>query len=233
MRIDDCLSKYHLILRAGYAQIEPTSGILAKVRSAVEENNQAARLEGLEDELNPEVLDSAKVEAFVRGLPDLPDDALDRLRDRVLYLNAPTLSLAPFTAITAEALDGGYSLTVPESPPGGLVQPVLEAEIDRSRARQMIERAREATSLFDQEVKQMESQVAGLDKSSKERSAALDQLSLAQWKRYAASMVWRDSSSALAEAAPEDRELAAEAQRAQEAAAEYITAPWVGMPGPG
>jgi len=231
MEIDECVAKYHIVLRAGYTEVEPTSGTLAEIESAVERRNQRGRLEGLEDDLNPEVLDPAKVEAFLARLPSLPDETLEKLRDRVLYLDA--LPLKHSGAITVETLKKGYYLTVPESAPGELVQPTLHAEIDKVRAQDLVKRAREATALFDQEVKERESKVEALPKSSKELSAALGQLSLARWKRCAASMVWLDNSADLAKTDPANAELQAEAKQAQEAAAEYLTAPWVGMPGPG
>lgn len=233
MQVDDCLAQHQIIVRAGYTVVQPTSGASSRIESAVEQNNQAARLEGLEDDLNPEVLDPDKVEAFLLGLPGLPDETLGKLRDRVLYLNAPTLFLGTATAITAHTLGQGYSLAVPESAPGGLVQPTMSAEIDKALAQDLTGRAREATALFDQQVKELESRVAGLGQDSEELGSVLRELSLARSKRFAASMVWRDNSAALAQADPDNRELAAEAKRAREAAAEYVSPPWIGMPAPG
>ncbi|TEU08907.1 MAG: hypothetical protein E3J25_11175 [Anaerolineales bacterium] len=109
----------------------------------------------------------------------------------------------------------------------------MSAEIDKALAQDLTGRAREATALFDQQVKELESRVAGLGQDSEELGSVLRELSLARSKRFAASMVWRDNSAALAQADPDNRELAAEAKRAREAAAEYVSPPWIGMPAPG
>ena len=233
MEIDECVAKYHIVLRAGYTELEPTSGTLAKIKSAVQQRNEAARLEGLEDDLNPVVLDAAKVEAFLAGLPGLPDETLAKLGERVLYLSAPTLFLGTATAVTCETLGQGYSLSVPEVAPGGLVQPTLRAQMDETRAQDLAKRAREATAEFNEEVQRLESRVADLGEDSEELAPILRELSVARSKRFAASMVWRDNSAALAEVDPGNPELAAEAKEAREAAAEYISPPWIGMPGPG
>jgi len=233
MHVDDCLAQYQIIVRVGYTEVQPATGAWSRIESAVEQSNKAARLEGLEDDLNPEVLDAAKIEAFLGGLPDLPDETLSKLQERVLYLNAPTLFLGTATAITCEALGRGYSLSVPGGAPGELVQPTLSAQIDETRAQALANRARKATAEFNEQVQRLESRVADLGEESKELAGALRELSVARSKRFAASMVWRDNSVALAEANPEDRELAADAQEAKKAVAEYVSPPWIGMPGPG
>jgi hypothetical protein len=52
---------------------------LRKILVAVESNNQANRLPGLEDELNPTVLDPARVEVFLKKLPILNPETLASL----------------------------------------------------------------------------------------------------------------------------------------------------------
>jgi len=214
-----------IALRIGYTKIELGPDISLKVKAAVEENNQKARLEGLEDGLNPEILDFAKVEAFLQGLSKLPEEVLDQLRGKVLYLGAPTLDLGVATAVTVENLKQGYSLTVPQVAQGEIVQPTLKVAIDKSRAQDLVEQARKATAFFNQEVERLE---ATVDKNS---SSDLRELSLAKWQRFAVSMVWRDNSLALTEAEPVNELFKADAEKAKEAAAKYVFSSWIGMPG--
>ena len=219
------VSLEQITFRIGYTQIEQGPDVGLKVKAAVEENNQKARLEGLEDDLNPEILNLAKVEAFLQELPKLPKEVLEQLQGRILYLNAPTLKLSTATAITVETLKQGYSLTVPEVAQGEIVQPTLKAAIDKTRAQDLVERARLATAAFNQEVEKLE---ATVDKDS---ALGLRQLSLARSQRFAVSMVWKNNSLALLETEPANEILKADAEQAKETAAEYVAPSWIGMPG--
>lgn len=230
--LDDYLIKNHITLRVGYVQIEPGSDTISRVRLAIEKNNQEVGLEGLEDNLNPEILDSGKVEAFLRKLPTLQNEALNKLQDRVLYLNAPTLSLGITTSLTAEIIEKGYSLTVPSVAVGGIVQPTLNAPVDKTRAQDLIKRAREASSLFNQRVEGLELALANLHDDSEERGRLLSKLSHGKWQRFAVSIVWRDNSIALAKDEPENQQFKKEAEKAKEAALRYVSPPWTGMPKP-
>jgi len=214
-----------ITLRIGYTEIELKPDIDLKVKAAVEENNQRARLEGLEDDLNPEILDLAKIEAFLQGLPKLPEEVLDQLRGRVLYLGAPTLDLGTATAVTVETLKQGYSLTVPQVAQGGIVQPTLKAVIDKSRAQDLVKRARSATVAFNQKVEKLEATV------SKDSAFGLRQLSLARSQRFAVSIVWKNNSLALMRAEPKNEIFKADAKQAEEAVAKYVAPSWIGMPG--
>lgn len=214
-----------ITIRIGYTEIEPGPDAGLKVKSAVEENNQKARLEGLDNDLNPEVLDLGKVEAFLEGLPKLSEEILDQLRGRILYLNAPTLSLGTATAITAETLRQGYTLIVPEVVQGGIVQPTLKATIDKNRAQDLVMRARPATAAFNQKVEKLE---ATVDKDS---ASELRQLSLARSQRFAVSIVWKNNSLALLQAEPANEIFKADVEKAKKAAAKYVAPSWIGMPG--
>ncbi|HUS60029.1 MAG TPA: hypothetical protein VMX76_01460 [Nevskiaceae bacterium] len=213
-----------IIIRIGYAQIKPNADMGERVRLAVEQNNQKARLEGLEDDLNPEVLDLAKVEVFLEGLPKLPEEILGQLRGRVLYLNAPTLYLGTATGITAETLRQGYTLVVSQVAQGGVVQPTLKATVDKNRAQDLVMRARPATAAFNQKVEKLE---ATVDKDS---ASELRQLSLARSQRFAVSIVWKNNSLALLQVEPENEIFKADAEKAKKAAAEYVAPSWIGMP---
>lgn len=219
------VSLEQITVRIGYAEIGPEPEVGLKVKAAVEENNQKARLEGLEDDLNPEIIDLAKVEAFLLGLPKLPEETLEQLRGRVLYLNAPTLYLEAASAVTVETLSQGYTLVVPQVARGGIVQPTLKAAIDKSRAQDLVNRARPATTAFNLEVEKLEATV------SEDSASGLRQLSLARSQRFAVSIVWKNNSLALLQAEPANEIFKADFKQAEKAAAEYVAPSWIGMPG--
>jgi hypothetical protein len=231
----DCLTSQQITIRIGHRQIDPTPEVLSQIRDAVGLSNQSARLPGLEDTLNPAVLDLAKVEAFLQGLPNLPDETLAQLQSRVLYLNTSKLRLGTASPITVASLTQGYTLTVPYRPLGQLIQPTLNAAIDIEHAQTLANQAREATQQFNQEVEDLEARVTELQSQPRSESLgeALRSLSLARSKRFAAATVWRDNSTALANTDPTNPTFTADAEAARQAATTYVSPPWTGMPGPG
>jgi hypothetical protein len=225
MNADECLSQYKITTRVGHQEIAPGEGTLARVLTAVENSNARGRLPGLPDDLNPVILDAEKVKAFLNSLPAVPANDLERLRDRILYLNSSGLQLGSASAITPSILRSGYRLHVTDGPAGKIADVRLEAPIDKGLARARATKAKDTVGAMNREVEALEQKKkAGAD------SELLIALSTAQRKRYAAASVWRDLTKALAALEPENSELQAEAKAAKEAASKYIVAPWTGMP---
>ena len=79
MDFDTFLAKYQITIQVGFISIPPNHDTLRKILVAVESNNQANRLPGLEDELNPTMLDPARVEVFLKKLPILNPETLASL----------------------------------------------------------------------------------------------------------------------------------------------------------
>jgi hypothetical protein len=235
MNMDDCLTKYSVTIRVGHTQIEPSTDASKRITSAVDQHNQNIRIPGLDDQLNPGVLDPEKITAFLGNLHSLPEETMQQLQNKILYLNAPTLLLGTASPVTSEILKNGYSLVISHGNKGQLIQPTLNAPIDKTRARDIANRAREATTQFNQDVERLESQVAAIQNQteSEDLGVVLRELSQAKSKRFAAASVWRDSITALAKVEPENQSLLTEVQEAQEAAQKYISPPTTGMPAPG
>ena len=112
MDFDTFLAKYQITIQVGFISIPPNHDTLRKILVAVESNNQANRLPGLEDELNPTMLDPARVEVFLKKLPILNPETLASLEKRFLYLNSIQSELSFSSPITVENLRQKYSLLI-------------------------------------------------------------------------------------------------------------------------
>lgn len=224
MNAEQCLSQFQITTRVGHQVIAPGDGTVARVLEAVETAGKRGRLPGLADDLNPVVLDTAKVNAFLHALPKVPAENLERLRERILYLNDAGLLLGCASAITPSILELGYRLRVADGPAEKIAGVRIEAAIDRKLARERATRAKDTVNAMGGEVETLEEKKSGAD------SALLVALSNAKRKRYAAASVWRDLTKALAALEPEDAALRAEAAAALEASSKYLVAPWTGMP---
>lgn len=226
MTPDLVLKEHGITLRIGHEEIPPGQATPARVAEAVEKSNTAGRLPGLSDELNPMILDPAKVSAFVRSLPRVAPAELAKLDHRVLLLNDTRLRLQACSAIPAGALAQGYSLIVDDPAAGNNAGARLQSQPDWKLAR---DRANEANQTMEMASHEM----AVLEKRKRQPNAdssVFVAYSQAQQKRYAAAVVWRDLTTTLAQHYPDDAALQAEAKRAKDLASKYIVAPWTGMP---
>ncbi len=225
MNAEQCLSQFQITTRVGHAVIAPGDGAVARILAAVEASAKGDRLPGLDDEMNPLVLDAAKVKAFLQALPKVPAEALVRLRGRMLHLNDGALGLGCASALTPAILESGFRLQVADGAAGKIVHVRIEAKMDKKLARERAARARDAVQRFGREVETLEEKSKrGAD------SDLLVSLSTAKQKRFAAASVWRDLTKALVDLEPGDAPLRAEAATAKDAASKFIVAPWTGMP---
>lgn len=230
MSTDECLLRFDITLRAGHSEIAPGEGAASRALEAVEAANRRARLPDLPDELNPVIIDTSKVRAFLAGLPRVPESNLEKLRGRVLYLNDPALLLGAASPAAPSAFEKGFELEAGETRAGRIAQARVRIEPDLALARERAGRAREWTSTLDTEVKNLDSRIDRGEASGPEGGALFRARSVAQQKRYAAATVWRDLTALLAGRHPGDAALQQEAREAKEAASRFITAPWTGMP---
>lgn len=235
MTTTDCLVSYRVRLRIAYTIIEPGPQAITSILDAVKVENDQVRIPGLDDDLDPYIVDPGKVEAFLDGLSRLPVATWEALSDRVLYLASPTLYLSRATPVTVECLSRGFSMSVPEEPLGGVVQPILHCDIDTLYAQQLSSRSRQATEEFNKEVERLDAVLRTLDSLTdpKGYSKVLGELSQARFKRCSVSMVWRDSSAAQSRANRHNGTLKRAAREAEKAASRYLMPPRTGMPGPG
>jgi polyphosphate kinase 2 (PPK2 family) len=84
MNAEQCLSQFQITTRVGHQVIAPGEGAVVRIMEAAEAAAKSGRLPGLADDLNPAVLDAAKVKAFLHALPKVPEENLERLRERIL-----------------------------------------------------------------------------------------------------------------------------------------------------
>lgn len=185
------------------------------LRAALDSHAGHVRLAGLADDLNPLVLDPARVEAFVAGLPGQPENVLRRIEGRWLALGVEGLYLSLASPVTAGTIAAGYELQVPDED-SGVVQVSLRVTLEQPYASAVAARARAALAGFEAEVATLEA----CDATYYERV-------LAKRRRFAAAIVWRIACRALA---PVDSKFRGELELAADACGRYLMPPWEGMP---
>lgn len=212
----ELLAARRITLLAGSTPIPPGEATPERVRQAIEAKNHAARLDGQPDDLNPAMLDPARVAAFVEGLSRLPEALLAKLEGRSVALGAEGLLLMTSSPLAASDIEAGYTLSLPDEDEG-VIQPALHAALDPSRAEAIAARGEAAARAADAEIANLEA--AGPSPA----------LTHARWRRFASAKVWEIATRALAEASPKDRSRKKQAREASKAVAKWVTPPWVRM----
>ena len=187
----------------------------AALRAALSANAEHVRLPGLADDLNPLVLDPARVEAFIEGLVRQPESVLARLESRWLAIGVEELHLSTASPVEAEVIAAGFDLVVTDED-GAVVQASMRVPLRQRYAQGVAERAKAALAEFDAEVTTLEAS-----------GAAAFALMQAKWRRFAAALVWRGASRPLAEAS---RKFKTELRDASKAARRCVMPPWAGLP---
>lgn len=206
--------KHRITVEVGAALVAPAAGAASRILAAVEESNRAARLDGLEDSLNPRILDPERVQAMLEGLSALPAATLEWLGGSSIRLDDSVGVLGSASPVSPAALRRGFTF---ERREGGPRAPaVLQAALDVSLARRLIQSAREAVARFDDEVRELEN-----------LPGEAGRLRSARRRRCAAALVWRSAAAALAEAKPWDNTVREEARQAGEATAGFVAAAWL------
>jgi hypothetical protein len=226
-RLGEFLSRQSITLRVGSEELLPGPDVLRRVREAIERANESRRFDGLAGEFNAELLDAAKVEAFLDALPALGDEEVAGLAGRVLYLNAPSLRLGIASLYSVAALAAGYKLSVPAVQPGGIVQPTLKASIDPEALARRAAAAKGATEAYNARVRELERAVEQID-TDREPDKYVDvaaELGRAKYRRFQAASVWRGLATALYDATPDDPPTAAGWREASAAAERYVAPP--------
>lgn len=225
--VTDLLARRRITLRLLSDTIAPglsAPDLAARLADATARANRARAFDGLPDDLNPELLDPARIDAFLRGLHRLPDATLAALDGRSLYLGAPDLGLQLTSPYSPADLAAGYALTVAAAPPGGLVMPVLRAILNLPDVLARADDARKAVGEFDWQVNDWERSLREIDPDLDPDGyvRVSDKIADAKFRRYSAAMVWR---TLLAATAAQDPAHADAARAADAAVAEYAVAP--------
>jgi len=228
MTVDEVLSIYQISVRVGSTVTPPGDGVLERVARSVERRNVSVRLSDLADELNPEILDGEKVQAFLEGLPSVPGETLTRLRGRTLYLN--TMPLGASQPVLASAIRQRYKLLLPAEELGEVVtQADIDAVIDADTARRRSSMAHDALLRYSQHVSQLDARLSAINHDASERATLLREVSEARWRCHAAALTWRDNLQYLVRIKPTVA-VQQELQEANAAAKKYLAPPRTGMP---
>ncbi len=195
----------------------PSDVTRERIFAAILRYNQAAKLDGQPDDLNPSMLDEARVAALVEGLPKLPEPILKRLEGRSLVLGAEGLLLSTSSPVRATDIEAGYTISLPEEDET-VVLASLQTTLDREKAEAHATRAEEAARAADAEI-------ANLEKSGPS-SASRN----AKQRRFASGRVWVITAKAISNAFPKDRAAKKRATEATKAASKWATPSWIGMP---
>jgi hypothetical protein len=228
----DTLGKLDISFRVDWGIISPSADMAERVQKAVARHNDKLRLHGLSDDLDPYIIDAAKVDAFLSGLPALPKDVLAKLQGgKPLLLADLRLALGTACPVTAKTLRQGFTLEVKGSD-SPVVEAIVHAPIDVSLAKALCLKAQTAVTQFSQEVQGLRTKQIPLKDKPNELSQLLRrELSTAERKRYAAASVWRINAEELLKLQPKDPARIKDVQEARSAEAKYLTPPRTGMPG--
>lgn len=187
----------------------------SSLRAALCVNAEHVRLPGLPDDLNPMVLDQARVEAFIEGLVHQPDKVLKQLESRWLALGMEGLYLSAASPVEAEVIASGFDLIVPDED-GTVVQASMRVSLRQAYAQSVVARAKAALAGFEAEVATLE---AG--------GATPTALMLAKWRRFAAASVWRIAARSLAE---QSAKFKGDFKNAADTVRRYVMPPWASLP---
>jgi hypothetical protein len=225
--LTDLLARRRISLRLLTDTIAPglnEDDLAHRLADGIARSNRSRAFDGLTDDLNPELLDPARIDAFLGGLPGLDDAALTRLDGRTLYLGAPNLGLQLTSPYTATDLAAGYALALPAVAPGALVMPVLRANLNLPDVLARADDARKAVGEFDWQVNDWERSLREIDPDRDPDGyvAMSNKLADAKFRRYSAAIVWRNL---LAAAAARDPAHAAAASAAEATVVTYAVPP--------
>jgi hypothetical protein len=228
--LGDFLARNRITLRIGSHLLKPGPRLWDRIRAAVEQSNEPRRFHGLPDELNAELLDPARVEAFLRYLPSIDPATTERLADRILYLNAPELGLGLGSPYLAGTIARRFELSVPAVALGRLLLPRLNASIDVSNVTARIAELERTLGKFNEQVTSLEDRLRQIDTDQNPDSYVqlANQLGDAKYRRHQASIVWRNLLRAAAVTLPGDAQLASEARAADQAVQRFAVPPRCG-----
>jgi hypothetical protein len=174
-----------------------------EMKAAIERQNERQRLPGLDDELNPRIVDPAKFEALVHAVGA---EAAQKLRGRPLFLDPVALRIAASSPTRPEAFAGRVHFKTGEKI-GESISASVDASYDCALARERAAAARRRTEEAAKQVDAMDVQ--------KQPAAVPRQV------RYRAALAWRENAEVASGCAPQDEAAKAEALAAAKAATDY------------
>jgi hypothetical protein len=178
----------------------------AALRAFVAAANEARRIEGLPDAMNPAYLDADKVAALAAGLSTQPAAVLSRLAGHELLLDEPGLQVRTAFPSRPDAF-ASFALEILDIQ-GSVVSARVTAAPDATLASTRATDAQARLGPIGQEI----------DRLQAVSPVPFDALRLAREQRQAVARVWRMNALAWQQAAPNDASAAAAATAADAAA---------------
>lgn len=197
-------------LRVRVAGEDIDAGDGAAVAAAIARANAGARVEGLDDGLNPALLDPARVLAMIAAMPATAVTALEGFALDLAAPSLPVRTTSPATPAGFAALEG-IVITGVE---GGAAQVQLFMPLDCALARDQAAAAKAALVPARAEVERLEAAPGGPPEA----------LALARRRRFAIAGTWHENAQAASFCAPGDAAAAAELAAAAQAQATYAPA---------
>jgi hypothetical protein len=173
--------------------------------------NARARIKGLDDALNPGILDAAKLRAMVTAIPGQPRAVRDALDGHALIVATDGFGVLAVEPTAAGAFGPAYRITI-ERLAGNHVLAHADPAMDAGLARTRSAAAEAATTAAHKSVLAAEAgrpDPDGLDTGS------------VRWRRSQAARAWQIAARAWQRAAPSDPAAARAAAAAGEAAKAY------------
>jgi hypothetical protein len=209
-------------LRVGHTDLNSPLR-LSDLAAAIDKANAQARLEGLPDHLNADIIDREKAQAFVIALPRLPDDSLKPLSGQKLFLDYGGLMLAASAPIRPSAFSQPFKIEVVDVQQSAVLARVT-VQPDCDLAHQRADEARAQVKSLEETVNRLEAQSSASD------PATVSALSAARSKRFAAARAWEQNARAWAACPQADSAAKAGLAAAARAVDAYAVPSGRGMP---
>jgi hypothetical protein len=217
-----------LKLRAGRTELGATAPKF-QLLAAIERSNQQARLEGLPDYLNPEIIDADKAQALLSAIANSPADTSLSLAQHTLYLNYPGLMIGSSAPTRPANFVSPLKIKI-DDVQGELVLAQADVPLDCPLARDRAGDARTRFKEADGQLKELEKQIAAAGRSTEKQRQVLAEVSLAQRRRFAIAQVWRQNAAAWASCPDTDKGAKADLDAASRALRTSVVVGGAGMP---
>lgn len=219
MSLKDCLQAYQIQLELGSVRVGgETDSPLEELLLACESLNTSARIKDLSDHLNPNLIDPAKLIAFLRYFPHLPANSLAQFSEQTILLEDEALSLSRIDPISPESFEAGFELNITEWMYDTIMILKLRIVKDADMAKTLIQEAKQVLTQSSQEIESLEEsrfRIQGDDPQT--LRSILDDLSHARMRRSALATTWLRNAKALAQLHPDEDSYQEDMQKAQSA----------------
>ncbi|MEM7370044.1 MAG: hypothetical protein AAF587_15670 [Bacteroidota bacterium] len=230
MTLKTCLHQYQIHFELGNIKVGPeTDAPLEKLLQELDRLNESARLPGLADRLNANMIDKDKCEAFLSFFPHLPSEDLAPFRQTSILLEDEELGLSMVEPILPAQFQAGYTVEITGWMYDTIMLLRLHIARDEQLATSTILEVKQALAKAEKEVQRLE--------ELKERIAAddyqalrklLDEISFVKATRSALSAAWLRNAKALLGLDPQNESYQTELREAEHTHRSYFEQPSMG-----